>query len=138
MHKIITSSVKRIKKEVKSYLLRPNNSLRNPNTSMKAKENISLFNRGKEFVKDVLKFKSKNSELTSRASSRAYFKKNPKFFTINNLRAMLTYIFSDFSMDQIEDMLKYFFGDLSSLERENVLFDILDHISNKEYGFLLK
>jgi hypothetical protein len=138
LHKIIVSSVKKVKKEVKSFLLKPKGSMGGKSNSMKAKDNISLFNRGKNFVKDVLLFKTKNTKLTSRTTSKKYFEKNSKLFTQNNLRGMFAYIFSDFSMDQIEDMLKYFFGDLSFLERENLLFDILDHITNKEYGFLLK
>jgi hypothetical protein len=135
MHKLIKSSVRRIKKEVKNYMLRPREVYSVP---IKAKENKSLINRGKIFVLDILKFKIKNLRYTSKTSSKEYLKKNKNLFTKNNLKAILAYIFSDFSMDQLEDMIRYIFGDLTPLQREDVLCDILDHISEKEYGFLLK
>jgi len=128
MHKIIKSSVKRVKKEVKNYLLKPNPSL--SKNKLKGKDSVSLFNKGKEFVTKILKSK--------KSSSKEFISKNKSFFNRNNLKALLTYIFSDFSLEQIEDMLKYIFGDLSPEDRTNVLIDILDHINNKEYGFLLK
>jgi hypothetical protein len=127
MHKLIKSSVKRVKKEVKNYLLKPNPSM--SKNKLKGKDS-SLFNKGKEFVTKILK--------TKKSSSKEYISKNKSFFNRNNLKALFTYIFSDFSLDQIEDMLKYIFGDLSPEDRTNVLADILDHINNKEYGFLLR
>ncbi len=132
MHKIVKSSVRAVKKEVKSFLLKPKPSLHSTN---RGKDNPSLFNRGKEFVVDILKFKTKRP---SKESSMEFIKKNKSFFSKSNLKALLAYIFSDFSMDQIEDMIRYIFGNLSEEQRDNVLLDIIEHINEKEYGFLLK
>ncbi|NCP71915.1 hypothetical protein GW835_00785 [archaeon] len=127
MHKIIKSSVKRVKKEIKNYLTKPKNP--SIKKEIKGKDVPSLFNKGKEFVKNILRNKK---------SSKEYLSKNKSFFTKSNLKALLAYVFSDFSLEQIEDMIRYIFGDLAPAERENVLLDILDHINNKEYGFLLR
>ncbi len=133
MHRLIKTSVRRVKKEVKGFMQRSKEI-----KYSSVKPDKTLVSRGKDFVLDILKFKIKNSRYTSKTSSKEFLNKNKNLFTKNNLKAILAYIFSDFSMDQLEDMIRYIFGDLTPLQREDVLCDILDHISEKEYGFLLK
>lgn len=132
MKKLLVSSVKKAKKEIKSYIFKQKSV---NSKSTKAKEHIDLFNKGKEFLIKILSSKNKHKSIKT---SREFIQKNKSFFSRSNLKALLVYIFSDFDMEQIENMLDYIFGNLSSEEKENVLIDIIDHINNKEYGFLLK
>ncbi len=140
MNKRIISAVKKVKKETK-YFIEKQAKQKIPVYEKKftpIKKDTKLYSLGKSFVKNILNYKENKKKYLSKTSSKEYLKENKGFFTKSNLKALFAYIFSDFSMEQIEDMIRYLFGDLSESERENVLLDILDHISNKEYGFLLK
>jgi len=127
LKKLLVSTVKKTKKEIKSYIFKQKGFSK----PVKAKDNLNLISKGKEYLLSILSYKKKHS-------SRSFVKNKKSFFSKSNLKALLAFIFSDFDMEQIEQMLNYIFGDLSPEERENVLIDIIDHINDKEYGFLLK
>lgn len=130
MHKLIKSSIVGVKKEIRSVIQK---SKRPSGVEIKGHENSSLFLKGFNFVKEIINIKKKN-----KINSKHFVEKNKKILTKDNLRAIFAFIFSDLSTDQIEKMLNYLFGDLSEDERENLLIDIIEHINEKEYGFLLK
>lgn len=135
MNKRIINVVKRVKKQAK-FVVEKSIQIKNASRNISSnKEHRSLYERGKGFVIQILKFKYKGK---SKKTSKQFLEKNKRFFTKENLRALFTYLFSDFSKKQVEDMLLYIFGDLDEEERENVLQKIFNHISKKEYGFLLR
>jgi hypothetical protein len=125
MHRIIKSSIKRVKKEVKSLIIKSREK-----KETKAKDNPFLYDKGRDFVRELLILKLNKKKVPEVKKKNLLLKEN--------LKALLTFIFKDFTTDQIENILKYLFGNLSKEERENALDEIIDYISKKEYGFLLK
>lgn len=125
MHKIIKSSIKRVKKEVKSLIVKS----REKKVST-GKDNPFLYEKGRDFVRELLILKLNKKKVPEIKKKNLLIKEN--------LKALLTFIFKDFTTDQIERILNYLFGNLSREERENALEEIIDYISDKEYGFLLK
>lgn len=136
MNKVLRHSVKFVKKEIKHSIQRkakPVPAKPKPEFVPAKKKFPKLLKKGVALAEKILVTKKRK-----KMSSREFVRKNKRLLTKKNLESLFIFIFGEFSKNQINRMLLYIFGDISDDEKENVLTEIIEHINNKEYGFLLK